>query len=132
MRGEEGARVLGMKVPAEIPPRARRRVFFRQAEDNKGGNTSACAEKSGTGSTCRAASRKYLRVRGEEVSATVRGYSTPEIPPRARRREARGPVVSFLVGNTSACAEKSTNKHQRGEKAGKYLRVRGEELRRKL
>src|SRR5699024_9663722 len=50
-----------------------------------------------------------------------------EIPPRVRRR---GPLLAVdrgLVGNTSACAEKSGNRWSNVSAPGKYLRVCGEE-----
>ncbi len=53
-------------VDWEIPPRARRREFYRVESEVIGGNTSACAEKRTIPTSTPRAIRKYLRVRGEE------------------------------------------------------------------
>ena len=50
-----------------------------------------------------------------------------EIPPRARRREPLNRITAKDDGNTSACAEKSWCHRLFHHRAGKYLRVRGEE-----
>ena len=95
-----------MACSMEIPPRVRRRVlgFFRNYFDV--GNTSACAEKSGDGYEVSGLAWKYLRVCGEESSATRNCKVKLEIPPRVRRRVDWNDTDLGQSGNTSACAEK--------------------------
>ena len=50
-----------------------------------------------------------------------------EIPPRVRRRVIAEPDLYRLIGNTSACAEKSAIRSHSGRGNRKYLRVCGEE-----
>ena len=54
-----------------------------------------------------------------------------EIRPRARRRVRSTVARVAFIGNTSACAEKSTQLACRIQSVGKYLRVRGEEVTRR-
>ena len=91
------------------------------------GNTSACAEKSGSWPTSSMMRGKYLRVRGEEniINGLINGIK--EIPPRARRRGCPRARHEGAGGNTSACAEKSVLPPGRRQQGWKYLRVRGEE-----
>ena len=90
VRGEETLPPLMAPLPAEIPPRARRKVEGWKRAARPGGNTSACAEKSPVVARQRRQEWKYLRVRGEESTRASPNHAVPEIPPRARRRE---PVV---------------------------------------
>ncbi|WP_210386818.1 hypothetical protein, partial [Corynebacterium sp. HMSC077D03] len=71
-------------------------------------NTSACAEKSALITTIGTVYGKYLRVRGEEGSCEKRNPEIEEIPPRARRRVSYTDAALRTLGNTSACAEKSS------------------------
>ena len=111
----------------EIPPRARRRDLKHGRRRKGHGNTSACAEKSQRPPFMLVATRKYLRVRGEEASPTNQKHHPTEIPPRARRRVQSGPDCSICFGNTSACAEKRHSRYISSSEFWKYLRVRGEE-----
>ena len=111
----------------EIPPRARRRDTVAGGDSGGEGNTSACAEKSVNESGPNAFAGKYLRVRGEEGIALSDKRSRVEIPPRARRRVAESLADAGVLGNTSACAEKSVLAGEGLHELGKYLRVRGEE-----
>ena len=107
VRGEESqSAVLRLRI-VEIPPRARRRDLINPYAATGVGNTSACAEKRSMGLLCAALTRKYLRVRGEEMNSILERFSPSEIPPRARRRGLVTPWWCCLAGNTSACAEKS-------------------------
>ena len=91
----------------EIPPRARRRAILPTTVTLLIGNTSACAEKRRDHVEKNDLPRKYLRVRGEESMFAVVWVIPLEIPPRARRRGEAESYHGELVGNTSACAEKS-------------------------
>ena len=70
---------------------------------------------------------KYLRVRGEELSTSRIFTAASEIPPRARRRALGVTPEESTNGNTSACAEKSSQNACDSHGQWKYLRVRGEE-----
>ncbi len=100
---------------------------MRPLRRGRGGNTSACAEKRGLGNHRRPEPWKYLRVRGEEPSTLDTAVRTAEIPPRARRRGFVLRRAHSIIGNTSACAEKSANHPPALACTRKYLRVRGEE-----
>ncbi|VFB06056.1 Uncharacterised protein [Corynebacterium striatum] len=127
VRGEESQRSLRSQRSGEIPPRARRRVGLCWRCSAGIGNTSACAEKR----LCRGMrccwGWKYLRVRGEEKGTQMPEKRYMEIPPRARRRGFQIRVNAAVIGNTSACAEKSFALALALALEGKYLRVRGEE-----
>ncbi len=126
VRGEETATAIGTPLAMEIPPRARRRVAHHGAAPWRPGNTSACAEKRQPSTEHSAVLRKYLRVRGEESTMAGSSGARAEIPPRARRRVIPKLWAPELIGNTSACAEKSAKPPRNFRRARKYLRVRGE------
>ena len=107
MRGEEGEVFFEQDLDAEIPPHARRRGGFFGSWGRCVGNTSACAEKRMTRQRPRGRCRKYLRMRGEETTSPNLVISPVEIPPHARRRVERMDGLLGVLGNTSACAEKS-------------------------
>ena len=129
VRGEERPLANSGQSQGEIPPRARRRVSHAAFLEGISGNTSACAEKSLPENGRPKASRKYLRVRGEEISRQAIETLTKEIPPRARRRDCNSPQCGSEFRNTSACAEKRFVYLAHGSPMRKYLRVRGEERR---
>ena len=64
---------------------------------------------------------------GEERIDAPAPNCSMEIPPRVRRREEVSHVADHLMGNTSACAEKSSPPTRSPRKKWKYLRVCGEE-----
>ena len=66
-------------------------------------------------------------MRGEEIAVGWCAAWSVEIPPHARRRELNQIHNGSREGNTSACAEKSGDADVRGDRRGKYLRMRGEE-----
>ena len=70
---------------------------------------------------------KYPRVRGEELSPSCASTQPWEIPPRARGRVSGSFLISFLAGNTPACAGKSDRREAPAGRPRKYPRVRGEE-----
>ena len=127
VRGEEHAAHDLVAGFAEIPPRARRRGLLVAHEVAEVGNTSACAEKRFEPHVRTNMARKYLRVRGEEIGTYITADKPLEIPPRARRRVSCPHHVITSIGNTSACAEKSSGMRFLWLWLGKYLRVRGEE-----
>ena len=113
---------------SEIPPHARRRDPHSRIIHIAGGNTSACAEKSISCPLPPPLSRKYLRMRGEESPDKRCHAPYREIPPHARRRGLRCSNWVPSLGNTSACAEKSSRVGGTSRHARKYLRMRGEEM----
>ena len=117
VRGEEASVNRRSAAVVEIPPRARRRGTHPITSADLRGNTSACAEKSGSHSSSPSSQRKYLRVRGEEPATTAGRRPAGEIPPRARRRDAVPAARVLLQGNTSACAEKRRLPRSRGRRA---------------
>ena len=88
MRGEEFRRWWQQSFFVEIPPHARRRVCRVQVTPVVLGNTSACAEKRFEPPDRSWLGRKYLRMRGEEISRMKELPSPVDIPPHARRRGA--------------------------------------------
>jgi len=127
VRGEEEPYALAIRSRSEIPPRARGRDGVVARTLMKGGNTPACAGKSGCGKVGGVAFEKYPRVRGEEADPNGSKASIAEIPPRARGRVAG--YWSFLKrrGNTPACAGKRGWCVIACTITWKYPRVRGEE-----
>ena len=125
--GEERFISAATLIRPEIPPRVRRRVGVAAVDVAVFGNTSACAEKRCVLSRRRRVRRKYLRVCGEESVGLFCCEHLGEIPPRVRRRVLLLSVVVGVVGNTSACAEKSAAAGWGACENGKYLRVCGEE-----
>ena len=105
--GEETIAALIALLPAEIPPRVRRRAVAARLGLDDMGNTSACAEKSGSVDLKAVETVKYLRVCGEESLSGRYLFHGGEIPPRVRRRDEELRPVLVEMGNTSACAEKS-------------------------
>ena len=120
-------RITWSEILGEIPPRARRRAGGGGDVVGDHGNTSACAEKSAAGVVAGVIARKYLRVRGEELHVADAHDRRREIPPRARRRVTIQDTLTKYLGNTSACAEKSSMTAPPWNSTRKYLRVRGEE-----
>ena len=108
MRGEERFVARFQALSAEIPPHARRRVCRVQVTPVVLGNTSACAEKRFEPPDRSWLGRKYLRMRGEECGPVLKPALPMEIPPHARRRVLASVDEVAVVGNTSACAEKSS------------------------
>ena len=127
MCGEEQQLWTTPQATMEIPPRVRRRARLCSRPEFTGGNTSACAEKSYLAPPTESPHGKYLRVCGEETVRAVLLLLAVEIPPRVRRRDTRAPGRIIIIGNTSACAEKSYLASWRPFGGWKYLRVCGEE-----
>ena len=128
MRGEEKPRGNNKRERLEIPPHARRRVSLTLCSPLFIRNTSACAEKRGISTTIQERKRKYLRMRGEEMSSISMTLVALEIPPHARRRVSYGLINEAFKGNTSACAEKRPGSLPVLPYQWKYLRMRGEEM----
>ena len=70
--------------------------------------------------------RNYLRVRGEYAAENIKGRFNEELPPRARRIPVAFPLVTRLMGTTSACAENTEGGITGRDLVRNYLRVRGE------
>ena len=126
MRGE----YLSATVPAEafdeLPPRARRIPLQDQRRILKAGTTSACAENTPGAASRSCAIWNYLRVRGEYPFDWAIGRTPWELPPRARRIQYELDVAELRNGTTSACAENTSPLSPNRDRAGNYLRVRGE------
>ena len=69
------------------------------------GTTSACAENTHIAGRRGDAMGNYLRVRGEYGEGIIVGGVVMELPPRARRIQARCGAAHAIPGTTSACAE---------------------------
>ena len=110
----------------ELPPRARRIRFSSKAFGGRGGTTSACAENTAVLFLIPAASRNYLRVRGEYFPREVYAHGFMELPPRARRIHLKTGAGVFKDRTTSACAENTGYCCCYYCRPGNYLRVRGE------
>ena len=128
MRGEYIAVGSRLRRVGELPPRARRILFYRHGFMHNGGTTSACAENTTHPRARRQSTRNYLRVRGEYCLFVVEERLESELPPRARRIL---PAFTDSIpdnGTTSACAENTANSRPARSPAWNYLRVRGEYL----
>ena len=69
----------------ELPPRARRILYYIVYIHHCVGTTSACAENTLRGARYGRVYRNYLRVRGEYSSCPMHCARSKELPPRARR-----------------------------------------------
>ena len=65
-------------------------------------------------------------MRGEYEKTNHKGWCPRELPPRARRILVAFPLVTRLMGTTSACAENTPACGRGIASARNYLRVRGE------
>ena len=90
---------------SELPPRARRILYFHLKNVFCHGTTSACAENTSRSHPLSERSRNYLRVRGEYRMTQLRARTRWELPPRARRILIQGTNRALHNGTTSACAE---------------------------
>ena len=126
MRGEYIAVGSRLRRVGELPPRARRILFYLHGFMHNGGTTSACAENTCCGCGDRFGVRNYLRVRGEYPPNPKVTNSTLELPPRARRIRSNSQAQCNERGTTSACAENTTHPRARRQSTRNYLRVRGE------
>ena len=89
----------------ELPPRARRIQVIYEDSSAVDGTTSACAENTACHGGVTAATRNYLRVRGEYAFGKVLVNRSRELPPRARRIPEDAAEEGEEEGTTSACAE---------------------------
>ena len=98
----------------ELPPRARRIQLPKIQRFAHVGTTSACAENTLEGRPETLIFWNYLRVRGEYNNGHPSKTNTWELPPRARR--IRHEITREMLGNgtTSACAENTSCKQNRG------------------
>ena len=90
------------------------------------GNTSACAEKTGTGEVRSFRPWKHLRLRGENVDTAKDQLFNWETPPLARRKLPACPSPLPCARNTSAYAEKTPSCGLAEHCPEKHLRLRGE------
>ena len=108
LRGENRLLLTRSSIKLETPPLARRKLVLTFDDTAKKGNTSACAEKTRREPLSYTHKRKHLRLRGENSLKAMQRSSAPETPPLARRKHKNHYNTSYLFGNTSACAEKTT------------------------
>ena len=106
MRGEEVRPHNSVGRQKELPPHARRRARICGVPSSIRGITSACAEKSNIGGHGTRLTWNYLRMRGEEDSDAGAAVIRRELPPHARRRVQLVGGRAYMLGITSACAEK--------------------------
>ena len=126
VRGEYIAVGSRLRRVGELPPRARRILFYLHGFMHNGGTTSACAENTARPTNPGWRCGNYLRVRGEYI---LPGYPLGlqgELPPRARRIPDEGGFTLDSGGTTSACAENTWSKNLLMRLIRNYLRVRGE------
>ena len=126
VRGEYIAVGSRLRRVGELPPRARRILFYLHGFMHNGGTTSACAENTCCGCGDRFGVRNYLRVRGEYQRGSPSRYPHQELPPRARRIHPPTNQAGGLFGTTSACAENTRGSLPLPLLPRNYLRVRGE------
>ena len=105
VRGEYVYELSNHCMISELPPRARRILFFPDALLAAVGTTSACAENTFLPRRTLSSSGNYLRVRGEYPPVFTPGAFFMELPPRARRILLAQLLLKIHVGTTSACAE---------------------------
>ena len=110
----------------ELPPRARRIHLDKAITRLEAGTTSACAENTPRGSHFTMGHRNYLRVRGEYPAGHRERAYRCELPPHARRIPLGDEHITAPTGTTSACAENTGERRFVDERAGNYLRMRGE------
>ena len=110
----------------ELPPRARRIPLNTHLGAKEVGTTSACAENTQEFLIEAAATRNYLRVRGEYVDIRKLDSVSRELPPRARRILRCLRRQYWQRGTTSACAENTLSAMLLSRSLWNYLRVRGE------
>ena len=85
VRGEYVSATPTWMLETELPPRARRIPLLKDAGQDVGGTTSACAENTQSFFLHEPTSGNYLRVRGEYRLSAMAPTLTKELPPRARR-----------------------------------------------
>ena len=108
-----------LRVRGEYREKTRKPVEFV-------GTTSACAENTQKTAYDYKDAGNYLRVRGEYLRTSFRVFCTVELPPRARRIQSSTISGRISSGTTSACAENTHRPAKMQDRAGNYLRVRGE------
>ena len=126
VRGEYRGGFLVVGNRMELPPRARRIHVDRGTGHGYRGTTSACAENTQEFLIEAAATRNYLRVRGEYSKSLLYKSALSELPPRARRIHIFVRTAVEIRGTTSACAENTKEGREFDGVLGNYLRVRGE------
>ena len=126
MRGEYQPGQYLRRPWGELPPRARRILFWATGVLNSLGTTSACAENTIENSFRQNGNRNYLRVRGEYEKEKIAYQVDGELPPRARRILPSDSPLKTFPGTTSACAENTQLGGLGFFLSGNYLRVRGE------
>ena len=92
-------------------------------------NTSAYAEKTHGRAAPGPASRKHLRLRGENRMAAIRNRQFWETPPLTRRKLFSLAALLGKLRNTSAYAEKTQTSYRHVQYPEKHLRLRGENIR---
>ena len=110
----------------ETPPRTRRKLKNARARTARIGNTSAYAEKTGRNFQGSGMTKKHLRLRGENFNKIANALYIAETPPLARRKQNLTFALGRILGNTSACAEKTRLSCTTYSFQEKHLRLRGE------
>ena len=126
MRGEYNTPGPTITSTTELPPRARRILYYSLHTHRISGTTSACAENTSYRNLFYTAYGNYLRVRGEYSKKILLTLTLLELPPRARRIRVTGMTTTTMMGTTSACAENTFWLTMFGGECWNYLRVRGE------
>ena len=128
MRGEDSVSIQAVNACYETPPRARGRHPIRVFKHAFFRNTPACAGKTVLRLLLMKPTRKHPRVRGEDIHRVVCYFSYGETPPRARGRRVAPCAIPELIGNTPACAGKTSGSGRTSGSGQKHPRVRGEDI----
>ena len=108
VRGEDRTIESALCTWKGTPPRARGRHSFYSGGTNTAGNTPACAGKTELVTHHEAAFWEHPRVRGEDREHTMGELLKTGTPPRARGRLGCVAVRDKMLGNTPACAGKTS------------------------
>ena len=90
-------------------------------------NTPACAGKTIGGLQAENRGQKHPRLRGEDVNSWPRRKPGPETPPLARGRLHAPSAAKSGLGNTPACAGKTSPACSKQCRSQKHPRLRGED-----
>ena len=106
-------------------PRVRSGLEDLSRIDQAGGNISACAERSRPRAAARSRSREHLRVCGAVTFGIYERATDAGTSPRVRSGRTVGLALTQIVGNISACAERSSSSTWITRPEREHLRVCG-------
>ena len=127
VRGEDVRFILHAVTSLGTPPRARGRHVVITERPTRIGNTPACAGKTKGPPKRHTGDREHPRVRGEDEAGNVSFTDLTGTPPRARGRQNSRLTMEGKLGNTPACAGKTTDSPAEYPQHREHPRVRGED-----